>query len=201
MYAGKYATERADEPAFVMADGGEVVTFREYEAAANRAAHLFRAHGLGRRDHVAFLFENSPRMLELEGGAERTGLYYTCINSYLAADEVAYIVNDSDARVVATSVAMLHVARELPARCPNVAQWLVDGLDEPDGPFEPLGRRARARSPRRRSTTSSSAPRCSIRRAPPGSPRASSVPSPTPSRATRSRSWSSRSSCSACARR
>ena len=111
MYARRDATERADEPAFIMADGGEVITFREYEDAANRAAQLFRAQGLQTRDHVAFLFDNSPRMLELEGGAERTGLYYTCINSYLAPDEVAYIVNDSDARVVATSRRLGEVAR------------------------------------------------------------------------------------------
>jgi len=122
-----------------MADSGETLTFGEYEAAANRAAHLFRNQGLRRRDHVAYFFENSARMLELEGAAERTGLYYTCVNSYLSADEVAYIVNDSDARVVATSVAKFDVARELPARCPNVARWLVHGLDAPVGPFEPLG--------------------------------------------------------------
>jgi acyl-CoA synthetase (AMP-forming)/AMP-acid ligase II len=138
VYAGRHATERADEPAFVMADGGEVITFRQYEDASNRAAQLFRAQGLQTRDHVAFLFENNPRMLELEGGAERTGLYYTCINSYLSPDEVAYIVNDCDARVVATSDRLREVARELPARCPGVERWLMDGIDAPEGPFEPL---------------------------------------------------------------
>ena len=112
MYARDDATERPNEPAFVLADAGEVVTFGEFEAAANRAAHLFRSQGLQTRDHVAFLFENNLRMLELEGGAERTGLYYTCINSYLAPDEVAYIVSDSDARIVVTSV-----ARDMRARC------------------------------------------------------------------------------------
>ena len=60
-------------------------------------AHLYRAQGLQRNDHVAFFIENNPRMLECEGGAERTGLYYTCINSYLSPDEVAYIINDSEA--------------------------------------------------------------------------------------------------------
>ena len=59
------------------------MTYGEYEAAANRLAHLYRDTGLQRMDHVAFLMENNPRMLECEGGAERTGLYYTCINSYL----------------------------------------------------------------------------------------------------------------------
>ena len=79
MYPGEHAQARADEPAFIMANSGEVVTFRQFEHAANRAAQLYRAQGLQRTDHVAFFFENNPRMLELEGGAERTGLYYTCI--------------------------------------------------------------------------------------------------------------------------
>src|SRR5689334_15730990 len=93
MYPGEHAKQRADEPAFIMANSGEVVTFRQYEERANQLAHLYRAQGLRKRDHVAFFFENNPRMLECEGGAERSGLYYTCINSYLAPDEVAYIIN------------------------------------------------------------------------------------------------------------
>jgi long-chain acyl-CoA synthetase len=138
VYPGEHTIKRADQPAFVMANGGEVVTFRQYEDAANRAAQLFRAQGLQARDHVAFFFENNPRMLELEGGAERTGLYYTCVNSYLSPEEVAYIVNDSDARVLATSVHQREVAIELPARCPKVERWLMDGIDAPDAPYEPL---------------------------------------------------------------
>ena len=138
MYPGEHAQARADEPAFIMANSGEVVTFRQFEHAANRAAQLYRAQGLQRTDHVAFFFENNPRMLELEGGAERTGLYYTCINSYLSPDEVAYIINDSESRVVATSVAKREVAMQLPALCPKVERWLMDGIDGPDGPFEPL---------------------------------------------------------------
>jgi long-chain acyl-CoA synthetase len=138
MYPGDFAKTRADEPAFVMANSGEIVTFRQYEDAANRAAQLFRAQGLRRTDHVAFFFENNPRMLEVEGGAERTGLYYTCINSYLAPDEVAYIINDSESRVVVTSAAKREVAMQLPELCPKVERWLMADIDAPDGPFEPL---------------------------------------------------------------
>ena len=136
MYAARYAIERADEAAFVLADRGEVVTFSQYEAAANRAAHLFRAQGLQTRDHVAFLFGNNLRMLELEGGAERTGLYYTCINSYLAADEVAYIVNDCDARVV-VDVDRATRRRATAARTVPEGRALADGRPR---------RRTRARS-------------------------------------------------------
>lgn len=138
MYAAEHARAHPDKAAIVMATTGEVVTFADYEAAANRLAHLYRQTGLRRLDHVSFLMENNPRMLECEGGAERTGLYFTCINSYLAAEEAAYIINDSQSRVFVTSAAKRDVAAELPAMCPNVERWLITGAtDSPDG-FESL---------------------------------------------------------------
>jgi long-chain acyl-CoA synthetase len=86
---------------------------------------------------MAILMENNVRMLEAQGAAERTGLYYTCINSYLSPEEAAYIVNDSQARVVVTSVAKRAVAVDLPALCPKVERWLIcdlaDGEAPPDG--------------------------------------------------------------------
>ena len=44
--------------------------------------------------------ENHLRYFETMAAAERTGLYYTCINSYLTPEEVAYIVDDCDATAV-----------------------------------------------------------------------------------------------------
>src|SRR5262245_20749033 len=109
MYPGAHASERPDDPAIIMANSGEIITFGEYEARANRMAHLFRRAGLTPADHVAFFMENNPRLLECERAAERTGLYFTCINSYLAPDEAAYIVNDCQARIVVTSAAKREV--------------------------------------------------------------------------------------------
>ena len=125
MYPGEHATKNPDQPAFIMAASGETVTFAEYEARSNRLAHFFRDIGLQRTDHVAFFMENNPRMLECEGAAERSGLYFTCINSYLAADEVAYIVNDCQAQVVISSSAKRSVASEVIGSCPNVKRWLM----------------------------------------------------------------------------
>jgi long-chain acyl-CoA synthetase len=103
-------------------------------------AHFLRDVGLDRMDHVAFFMENNVRMLECEGGAERIGLYYTCINSYLAPDEAAYIVNDSQARVVVSSTAKREVAMQLPELCPNVERWLMVDVDEADAPYEPYAK-------------------------------------------------------------
>lgn len=138
VYAAEHAVQRGDDPAIVMANSGEIVTFRQFEDRANQMAHLYRAHGLRRTDHVAFFFENNPRMLECEGGAERSGLYYTCINSHLAAEEAAYIINDCEARIVVTSAFKRDVAVQLPELCPRVDRWLMADIDEPEGIFEPL---------------------------------------------------------------
>ena len=81
-----------------MAPSGRTLTFAEYEAGANQVAHLLRETGLRRRDHMAIFMENDPAMLLAEAGAERTGLYFTPVNSYLAPEEVAYVVNDSQSR-------------------------------------------------------------------------------------------------------
>ncbi|MGO9558747.1 MAG: AMP-binding protein [Acidimicrobiales bacterium] len=137
MYAAKHAQETPDKPAIVMASGGQVVTFAEYEAGANQVAHLLRDTGLKRTDHVAIFMNNDHRMLLSEGGAERSGLYFTCVNSYLSPEEVAYIINDSQSKVVITAAAKADVASQLPLLCPNVERWLMlDAGSAPEGPFE-----------------------------------------------------------------
>jgi long-chain acyl-CoA synthetase len=121
-----------------MARSGQVMSYCEYESRANQMAQLLRGTGLRRTDHVAILMDNDPRMLVSEGGAERCGLYYTCVNSHLSAEEAAYVVNDSESRVVMTTAAVAEVAAELPALCPNVERWLIaDGAAAGAGaPYE-----------------------------------------------------------------
>jgi long-chain acyl-CoA synthetase len=143
VYAAQHAAEHPDRPAIIMATSGETISFAEYEADCNRIAHLFRDLGLERTDHVAFFMENNPRMLEAGGAAERTGLYFTCINSYLSPEEVAYIVNDSDAQVLISSAAKREVAAALPPLCPKVQRFLMvggtvdgwDSLEDAIGPY------------------------------------------------------------------
>ncbi len=45
------------------------------------------------------MLENHPRYLELAWAAQRAGLRYTAISPRLTADEVAYILEDSGARI------------------------------------------------------------------------------------------------------
>jgi long-chain acyl-CoA synthetase len=137
MYARDHAAAHPDQLAIIMEPSGVTVTYAELEARANRLAHLFRRQRLRRGDHVAFLLENHPRYTELTSAAERCGLYYTCVNSYLTAEEVAYIVDDCDAKVFIASVAKREAAIGAARLTPKVELFLmVDGVGE-DGPFVP----------------------------------------------------------------
>ena len=135
VYPGTHARERADQAAFVMASTGESVSYAEYEARTNRLAHLLRARGLGRLDHYAIFMENNDRYLEACGAGERAGLYYTCVNSYLTAPELAYILNNSTSKLLITSRACREVALEAARDCPGLTSGLiVDGTGD-DGIF------------------------------------------------------------------
>jgi len=136
MYPGRHARERAGQAAFIMAGSGETVTYSEYEARTNRLAHLLRAHGLERLDHYAIFMENNSRYLEACGAGERSGLYYTCINSYLTPDELAYIVNNSESKALITSRAKRDVAMAAIRQCPKVTLCLIVDGTGADGPFE-----------------------------------------------------------------
>ena len=135
MYAGKYAVERANVPAFIMAGSGESVSYAEFDARTNRLAHLLRAQGLRRLDHYAIYMENNSRYLESCGAGERSGLYYTCVNSYLTADELAYILQNSESKVLLTSAEKLGVASQALKSCPNIRLCLVVGGGASDGIF------------------------------------------------------------------
>ncbi len=59
----------------------------------------------------------------------RAGLYYTCVNSYLTAPELAYIVNNSQSRVLITSQTKRDVALAALVDCPRGELCLI--VEEP----------------------------------------------------------------------
>jgi long-chain acyl-CoA synthetase len=125
MYPGLQASIRPQQPAFIMATSGETVSYAELERRSNRLAHFLRASGLGRLDHYSIFMENNARYVECCSAGERAGLYYTCVNSYLTPDELAYILDNSESRILITSMAKRDVALQAIARCPRIECCLL----------------------------------------------------------------------------
>ena len=136
MYARQHALDHPDQAAFIMGTSGETVTFGDYEARCNQVAQFLRAAGLRRGDHISVFMENQPRLLEIEGAAERAGLYYTLVNIYLAPDEVAYIVTNSRSRLLFSSPARRPVAEAAAAQCPGLERMLMTGPGAPPAGWE-----------------------------------------------------------------
>src|SRR6201993_3560064 len=133
MYPGVHAKIRANQPAFIMAQTGVAVTYAELEQRTNRLAHFLRSRGLKRLDHYAIFMENNDRYVESCGAGERSGLYFTCVNSFLTADELAYIVNNSESRILIVSEETRATALSAIGQCPKVdAVLVVNGSGDGD---------------------------------------------------------------------
>jgi long-chain acyl-CoA synthetase len=128
MYPGTHAKTRPNQPALIMASSGEILTYAELEARTNRLAHLLRAKGLRRLDHYAIFMENHLRYVEACGAGERAGLYYTCVNSFLTAEELSYILVNSRSKILITSQEKRDIGLAAFRQCPDITLCLiVDG--------------------------------------------------------------------------
>ena len=71
----------------------------ELLASANKISHGLRGLGLGRGDCVAVVLENCAEMYQINLAIMQIGLYMTPINNHLTGPEIAFIVEDSGAKV------------------------------------------------------------------------------------------------------
>ncbi len=116
MHPSVHAASSPDKPAVIVAETGETISYAELDAASNRAAQLFRSHGLKHDDVVAFMLENTPHYYGLTWGAQRAGLRYVCISSRLTQDETDYILENSGAKMLVVSASLASAALQLETR-------------------------------------------------------------------------------------
>lgn len=102
---------RGPAPALITPD--EVVSYDELHARSRRVAALLHDAGLRRGDGVALVLPNRREFLEITWGCQLSGLYYTAVNTHFTADEVAYVIADSDARAVFVDASMAELAAHL----------------------------------------------------------------------------------------
>ena len=106
-----FANAHPDALAVVEPDGTEH-TAGALLAAANQAVAGLRALGLERGSTFAIMLANGAPVLELFMATAQAGFYMTPINTHLAAPEVAYILQDSDSRVLICSAEHADLCRK-----------------------------------------------------------------------------------------
>jgi len=86
--------------AAVIDPDGTTRSFAEVNANANRLVRLLRNSGLKAGDAVALVMSNRGEFVEIQAATLRAGFRITPINWHLTTDEVAYILNDCEAKAV-----------------------------------------------------------------------------------------------------
>jgi len=134
-----------DRPALI--DGDVRLTYRALGERVNRLANALCGMGLERGDRVAILDWNSHRYAEAYYACAVAGLTFLPLNSRLAAPELEYIFNDSDARAVLLSAPFLDVFEDVRSKAPSLEFSIGMGLDNPPAGFHDYEAMLAAASP------------------------------------------------------
>ena len=97
----KIGESQPDTLALVEPDGTEH-TYGELAAASNQVVHGLRSMGLEKGDVVATLMPNTAAWVEIMTAVQQGGFYLVPINYHLVGPEIAYIIEDSEAKAFIT---------------------------------------------------------------------------------------------------
>ncbi len=105
-------------------------TYARCEERARQLASALEKAGIGAGDRVATLAWNGYRHLELYYGVAGMGAVIHTINPRLHPEQIAWIINHAEDRIVAFDITFLPLMEAVAPRCPGVTQWLA--MVDPD---------------------------------------------------------------------
>ncbi len=108
-------------------------TYAQFADRASRLAGALRSAGIAAGDRVGFLSTNCHRMLEAYYGVLAAGAVLLPLNYRLSGDELAHILNDSEATVLYLEQEFLPLVDSFRKRIPTVRTFfLLDGRPAAD---------------------------------------------------------------------
>ena len=107
------------------------LTYREIEGLSNGLANGLRDLGVAKADRIALFTTNRPEYLISFEAASKIGAAITPINPAYHEQEVAYQLNDSEARVLIVHEDRVPVVEAIRPRIAGVKDILVIGNDRP----------------------------------------------------------------------
>lgn len=107
------------------------LTYAQTGRRVRRLAQALTGLGLTSQDSVSVIAPNSIPYYEAYYTCAGLGLILNSINFRLAGSEMAYIINDADARVVMADVRFAETVRKALRACPDVTEVIWIGPDSP----------------------------------------------------------------------
>jgi acyl-CoA synthetase (AMP-forming)/AMP-acid ligase II len=132
-----HAEGTPDAPAVLVdaAGGGRpsATTFGELNAMVNRLAHGLEALGAHRGDRIVWCGPNSLEVLVVIHAARKAGLVAVPLSYRFNADEMAYVIDNSDATLVVVDAEQAPLLAEVSHHLTKVKAIVVYGGDVPPG--------------------------------------------------------------------
>ena len=126
------ARRHPDKPAILC--GATQWSYQEFDRVCDHLAAGLQAQGLVKGERLAVLARNSHGFAALRFALARIGAVMVPINFMLKADEVAYILRHSGARVLATDSGLAALARDAAALDTAVARFIWLPSEDPSTP-------------------------------------------------------------------
>jgi long-chain acyl-CoA synthetase len=130
-YLANHADTIPDKPAFIL--GERVLDFAKLHRRASRVANAFTALGCREGDRVAWMSFNSLEGAEIANGLRRAGLVIVPVNYRLRGQEIAYILNDSEAKVAGAGPDHLQAMDAARTDVVGDVRFVAAAGDVPDG--------------------------------------------------------------------
>jgi acyl-CoA synthetase (AMP-forming)/AMP-acid ligase II len=123
-----HAQSKGGEPAVIVDGTGGArassTTFEELNAMVNRVARGLAAAGAGDGERLVWCGPNSLEVLVLIHAARKLGMVAVPLSYRFNADEMAYVIDNSDATIVAADAEFAPEIASVQDRCPKVRTFV-----------------------------------------------------------------------------
>ena len=113
---------RANHEVFVY--GTQRITFSGYNSRVNRLVHGLMSLGLKKGDRIGLLSWNCLECTDVTGAAMKGGYIVCPINPRMGADELDYIINDCEARVLFVGAELVDTVNGIRSRFPLISRYI-----------------------------------------------------------------------------
>ena len=126
-----------DPDAVALTSGGASINYEELQGAVAALASGLLALGLGRGERVGIYLEKRFETVVASFGAPAAGAVFVPINPLLKPEQVGFILQDCNVRVLVTSPERLGLLRPVLAQCPDLAHVVI--TDTPQSGSKSVG--------------------------------------------------------------
>ena len=123
----KNAAEYSEIPFLIFYE--EVVTYKDLDLRTNAFANYLLTHGIGKGDIVSFMMGNSPHFFYVLLGVQKIGGVSGPISCWWQVEEVLYLVNDSQPKVLVVDPEYTGIVSQIKDRMPSVQKIVINSLE------------------------------------------------------------------------